>query len=226
MYMNKLNDSVKAVDLFVGTGSIQNLINSVSNTVVPSVNINKISGLSALQNYFNSSAYENISNIAQSCQEMISSMLDSMEDLLNSANQIMMNSLSSMKDFADNALLMTIADEIGFPIYMETNSELQDILIEIYQKNNYRCDKDKMTQIIIDYYDEKYIKAIYDDIEACGVFKPGRIKLIKEGLIVYHLGYYGASASEFILQISGMIHDVYDELKSLHYFTQKEKEGI
>ena len=126
----------------------------------------------------------------------------------------------------DRVLFFKIAEEIGFPVYLECNTELQDILIEIYKDNNNRCDKKKMKQAIIDYYNEDYIQCICNGITNVKIFNAERIGLLIQGIEVYQLGYCAAANALFITQMGGMIRDMYNELSKVHKFTRVEKKEI
>ena len=129
-------------------------------------------------------------------------------------------------EFYNRILFMDIADEIGFPIYMEVDTELQNQLLKSYRKNGNQCNKEEMRQIIIDYYNDGYVDQILNGIQNVGIFNEQRVKLISEGIEVYQLGYYGASAASFASYISGMIRDIYKEICTLHKFTKEEKKEI
>lgn len=126
----------------------------------------------------------------------------------------------------ERSLFLKIADEIGFPIYLEVDSELQDRLIASYRKNANQCNVKVMGEIILDYYNDDYIEHILNEIKSVHVFNSERVILIEEGIETYQLGLYGSSASLFAAQLSGMIRDVYKELSVFHKVSKKEKEEL
>lgn len=130
------------------------------------------------------------------------------------------------KRLYDKNLFLEIADEIGFPIYLEVDSELQDRLIYSYRQNGNQCNKKEMCGIILDYYDDECIDYILNGIKNVQVFNSERVKLIEEGIEAYQLGLYAPSASLFTDQLSGMIRDVYDELIRFHRISYKEKKEL
>lgn len=83
-----------------------------------------------------------------------------------------------------------------------------------------------MRKIIIDYYNDDYIDQILNGIQNVSIFNKQRVNLIREGIEVYQLGYYGTSATAFVDYISGMIRDIYKEICNMHKFTSKEKNEI
>ncbi len=130
------------------------------------------------------------------------------------------------RGFGDSLLFMEIADEIGFPIYLEVSSELKERLLKSYHENNDSCNKEEMIQIILDYYNDDYVDNIIQNIVNVGTFNSNRTKLISEGLEGYKQGLYGCSASLFATQLSGMIRDLYTEICKIHKFTNREKENL
>lgn len=136
------------------------------------------------------------------------------------------SSFVQFKVLSDKCLFLKIADEIGFPIYLEIDSELQDRLIATYMENGGRCDKKEMCEIIWEYYNDSYIDQIFNGIKNAHVFNEERVVLIEEGIETYQLGLYGSSASLFAAQLSGMIRDVYEELSIFHRISKKEKNEL
>ncbi len=137
--------------------------------------------------------------------------------------------ISSFKEFSklsEKFLFLKIADEIGFPIYLEVDSELRNRLIETYIDNGNQCNKKEMREIILDYYNDDYIDHILDGIRNVQIFNLERVALIEEGIETYQLGLYGSSASLFAAQLSGMIRDVYEELSTFHRISKKEKNEL
>ena len=165
------------------------------------------------------------------CQKLIPSCVTSeWRDILADYNHILRNAVNAtsfmqFKNLHKKYLFLKIADEIGFPIYLEVDSDLQDRLIYLYGKNGNQCDKKEMREIILNYYNDEYIDCIVDGIKNAHVFKAERVILIEEGIETYRLGKYGSSASLFAVQLS-MISDVYLEMNLVHKFSQKEKQEL
>lgn len=126
----------------------------------------------------------------------------------------------------DRFLFLNIADEIGFPLYLEMGTELQNRLVACYKENNNQCDKNKMTAIILDYYNDNYINVIMQRIKNANVFERERVELIEEGMIVYQLGFYGSTGALFSSQLSGMIKDVHKELNTFQRLTNRKKKEL
>ena len=135
-------------------------------------------------------------------------------------------SFEQFKKLHKKYLFLKIADEIGFPIYLEVDSELQDKLIHLYRKNGNQCNKKEMCEIILDYYNDEYIDRMIDGIKNVQVFNPHRVVLIEEGIEAYQLGLYAPSASLFATQLSGMISDVYKEMNTVYRFSKGEKQEL
>lgn len=141
-------------------------------------------------------------------------------------NAVSATSFNQFRYLYEKYLFLKIADEIGFPIYLEVNSELQDRLIFSYRKNGNQCNKIEMRQTIMDYYNDEYIEHILNGIKNVHVFNIERVELIEEGIETYQFGFYGSSASLFVSQLSGMIMDVHKELSAFHRFSNDEKKEL
>lgn len=135
-------------------------------------------------------------------------------------------SFKQWKDLSDRCLFLKIADEIEFPIYLESDSELQDRLLYSYKQNGNQCNEKEMFEIILEYYDDDYIGRILNGIKNVHVFSAQRVVLLEEGIEAYQLGLYGPSASLFVDQLSGMIRDVYKKLSTFYRISNKEKNEL
>lgn len=188
--------------------------------------------------------YSYMSNEFNSSQDLISVVNEVTNNMSNTVNSVMRGILQIIDNFYDNlyaqleptfdalkemyskTLFMEIADEIGYPIYMEVDTELAEKLIDLYRENNNQCNKKEMQMIVLDYHKEEYIECILNGIKNVNVFNPDRVRLIEEGIKAYQLELYAPSASLFADQISGMIRDVYKEMNTFYRFSKKEKQEI
>lgn len=218
--------------------SYLNLRSAMSNLVMPSIVVND-----NMTNYMGNAiktiagfgietvrANDIISGVVQSISKQImipnTALLTSLSKSLGNMVSWQTDFFKNNRKFFERMLFLRIADEIGFPVYMEVDTELQDRLLESYRRNGQHCNKEEMRQIIIDYYNDDYVERILNGIRNVGIFNQQRVKLISEGIEVYQLGYYGTSATAFADYISGMIRDIYKEICTMHKFTGKEKHEI
>ncbi len=161
---------------------------------------------------------DNLANLSYKIKSILSNF--------NSIQKIDMSSFPHLKILYENSLFLKIADEMGFPIYMEIDTTLKDRLILSYKKNKNQCNKKEMCEIILDYYNDEYIDYILNGIKNVQVFNSERVTLIEEGIEAYQFGFYGSAASLFATQLSGMISDVYKELSTFHRLSNKEKQDL
>lgn len=158
--------------------------------------------------------YENLKYVLSDC-------MDSMQKVISC-----ISSFHIPYRAYERGLFFKIAYEIGYPIYLEVNTELQDRLIKSYIENGNQCNKKEMREIILDYYNDGYIDQVLNGIKNVNIFNVERVGLIEEGIETYQLGLYGSSASLFAAQLSGMIRDVYNELSTFHKISRKEKNEL
>ena len=145
----------------------------------------------------------------------INKNINSFADFTETIQKTISNSLcfKGIQELSEKCLFLRIADEIGFPVYLEVDSELQERLLYSYKQNENQCNKKEMSEIILDYYNDDYVDHIMNGIKNVRVFNPERVILIEEGIETYQLGLYGSSASLFATQLSGMIRDVYQNCR-------------
>lgn len=163
------------------------------------------------------------SNVGVSLLNSVCDALRSLSlDILQSQREVMQTILDS----SDSFIFMRIANEIGFPIYLEIDSELKYRLVKSYRENGNQCNKKELQQIILDYYNDDYVDGVLNNIENFNIFRSDRVCLIREGIKVYQEGHYGASGSLFATQMSGMIQDIFDEMNTIYPYTQTEKKEL
>ncbi len=178
--------------------------------------------------------YTNINqNMIQVVSQTVSNLVSCVDNVLSeivcTVQKVISQILQPLQDYDDvfkRLFFLEIADEIGFAIYMEMDSELQDKLIYSYRKNNNKCNKKEMIAIILDYYNDYYIDCILNSIKNVQIFNSDRVILIEDGIMAYQSGFYASSASLFAVQLSGMISDVYKEMNTIHRFSKQEKQEL
>lgn len=204
---------------------MQSSINGLKKAVMPlySLGLSEMQPISECISSLVTVLQSNFSeNLAQS-MSYLNSVLSSCSNILQSS---VLESFNQWKNLSDRNLFLKIGDEMGFPIYLEVDSELQDRLIASYRKNGNQCNKKEMREIILNYYNDDYIDRILDGIKNVHVFNPERAALIEEGIETYGLALYGSSASLFAAQLSGMICDVYRELSKFYRISNNVKKEL
>lgn len=151
--------------------------------------------------------------------------LKSFKPIMDIMFQQMVEFIEQYGEHFETLMFIDISEEIGFPLYLEINSELKKRLIDSYRKHG-ECNKEEMKQILFEYYSNDYVDKISKSITNTMLFKTERLELIKQGFDVYSLGYYGCANATFVTQINGMIRDIYDEKKSVVQVTKNEKEEV
>lgn len=213
----------------------KNLQTAIENINVPEVEIN-----TGLTEYLKSFEIVTPPVIAYDIvSDMMNTMVVSIQETMNELHKTVSSCIQKMSqinfefslpdgflEMQDRMLFLKIADEIGYPVYLECGTELQDTLIEIYINNNNRCDKNRMQQAVIDYYNKDYLNCICNGITNVNIFNTERIGLIRQGIEVYQEGYCAAANALLITQMGGMIRDLYNKLSKIHKLIRKEKNEV
>lgn len=223
------------IEKIIPESTYKNMQSAIANICVPEVKFN-----TSLTEYLKSFEIVTPPIIAHDIVcDLMNAMVTPIQEILNELHKTVSSFIQKMAqinfqfslpdgfiEIQDRMLFFKIADEIGFPIYLECDTELQDILIEIYIDNNNRCDKAKMQQAVIDYYNEDYLECICNGITNVNIFDAERIGLLRQGIEVYQEGHCAAANALFITQMGGMIRDIYNKLSEIHKFTRKEKNEV
>ncbi|MCI8874320.1 MAG: hypothetical protein HFH51_16115 [Lachnospiraceae bacterium] len=208
---------------------MQSSINSLKDAVLPLYNL-KLCETQAISKCISSLRTMRMSIFGENWMQNVSAIASNLNVVLSNCGIVLQSSvLESFKQWKiihDKNLFLKIADELGFPIYLEMDTELQDRLIYSYKSNDNQCNKKEMCQIILDYYNDECIAHILNGIKNVQVFNSERVVLIEEGIETYELGLYASSASLFATQLSGMIRDVYNELIKFQRIPYKEKKDL
>lgn len=208
---------------------MQSSINSLKDAVMPLYNL-KLCETQAISKCITSLRTMCMSVFDKSWIQDVSAITSNLNVVLSSCGSVLQSSvLESFKQLNkiyDKNLFLKIADELGFPIYLEMDTELQDRLIYSYKSNDNQCNKREMREIIFDYFNDEYIDHVLNGIKNIQVFTLERVRLIEEGVETYQLGLHGSSASLFTVQLSGMIRDVYEKLGEFYRISDKEKKKL
>lgn len=223
----------KSIDYIKIPSRTNELANELKRAVMPLCHLKLIETQSVSKYLLNLPIMPQI-NLNEKLIQSFTNMTSNLSAILASYNnnlfrQMALHMIESFKRFGDlseKCLFLKIADEMGFPLYLEVDSKLQDRLMASYIENGNQCNKKEMREIILDYYDDDYIDHILDGIRNVQIFNSERVVLIEEGVETYRLGKYGSSASLFAVQLSGMIRDVYEELSTFYRLSNKEKQEL
>lgn len=124
--------------------------------------------------------------------------------------------------------------EIEWPAFLDGDVDFHEQIIRLYNEGLF----EKIKETIYNHYDAIYIKDLQDQLEASSVIKEGRIPILKEAFLLYHLGYFYGSVTLMMSQIIGIVKDIEDfliqngssynpkneELLSLRYHVTKNSE--
>ena len=101
-----------------------------------------------------------------------------------------------------------IMAEIEWPAFLDGDFDFHEQIVELYDKGLF----EEIEEAIYSHYDAIYIKDLQDQLEASSVIKEGRIPILKEAFLLYHLGYFYGSVTLMMSQIIGMVKDIEDHL--------------
>lgn len=221
-YSSQITTPLSIANEIRSSMSIANSIPSLPQTALNTGVFDAVSqlGKAIATSYMASEALSNA--MTTFVNQMMESQREMISNLVNISNNLM-KSLVNWGGLTDNFLFMKIADEIGFPIYLDNGTELQEKLLDSYRRNDYKCNVPEMKEIILDYYNDDYVTRVLNHIRNVGVFKEERVKILAEGIELYQMGWQAGAGSIFALQVSGMIGDIYEEMCKYHKYTKQEK---
>ena len=113
---------------------MQSSIEELKNAVMPLYNL-KMCEIQPISESVSSLVTLLQSNFSENLAQRMSYLNCVLSSCSNILQSSVLESFKQWKKLSDKNLFFKIADEMGFPIYMEVDSELQDRLIVSYRKN-------------------------------------------------------------------------------------------
>lgn len=124
---------------------------------------------------------------------------------------------------------MKVASQINYPIYLETDTELQDRILEICDVYELKKDKkylkENIRQCIFDYYNEDMLNVILDSWMEQDWISSERRAALKEAIEVYGEGRYYSAGSILMCQIGGIITELYDVTNTINTLSYEERKA-
>lgn len=120
-----------------------------------------------------------------------------------------------------------IASVIGFPIFFEIDTELQDKLISIcgdYLEEYYPTEEIK--QCIYEYYNCEMLMEMLNVWNEQEWITVERKKALQEAIEVYQQGYYFSTGSIMMCQLGGLINDLFTESNFTTLMTLEDRKNV
>lgn len=174
---------------------------------------------------------KSISRMQETMEELNKSIMSSISDLVSGVNIIssigesIHNSLEKIVDSIasytipeinisqearNRGRFLNIAEENALPIFLETDTPLQENILKIVKNSSKDKLKNNLEEAMLNYYDNEQIDNILDYWIEQKWIEEERKKILKEAVEVYKLGYYAASTSTLMCQIGGVITRLYE----------------
>lgn len=176
----------------------------------------------------NKSIISSINDLATYGENIIGSIGENTYNLLEeiieqiSAYKISKIHIDKSQEIKDKEKFLNIAEENALPIFLETDTLLQENVLKIAESSSKDKLKRNLENSMLNYYDNKQIDIILDYWMEQNWLENERKEILKEAMEVYKLGYYAASTSTLMCQIGGVITCLY-KLFNLDKATEKKK---
>lgn len=122
---------------------------------------------------------------------------------------------------------MELASTIGFPVFFEIDTELQDKIISLcgdYEEENYPIKE--IEQCIYEYYNHDTLIKMLDTWYEQEWISFERKKALKEAVEVYEKGYYFSTGSVMMCQLGGLINELFDATNFTSIVPLEDRENI
>lgn len=224
------NEQLKAIDNLmktVPTTYLSEISKSVSNIVIPDYSVTKSSDMisettKALTDLAVMSSKSSMGVLTET-MHMLGNMappsLEIVQQVADLTKNIVLESLDKLKfempkiptvspETLDRWEFMDIVSECKLPVYFETNTELQDQILEICKYSGDEYPRGEVEECVINYYDNDRIEKILDNWISQEWIEQERKDGFREALEGYKQQRYWSTTCILMTQIGGVIKKI------------------
>lgn len=103
-----------------------------------------------------------------------------------------------------------IVAHCNMPVYFETDTELQDLILDICQNSEEKYPKHEVENCVMDYYTADRLEDLLQYWFSKKWIEPEHKNALKEAVKLYELGFYWGCSCILLSQVNGLITELYD----------------
>lgn len=242
------NEQLKAIDNLmktVPTTYLSEISKSVSNIVIPDYSVTKSSDMisettKALTDLAVMSSKSSMGVLTET-MHMLGNMappsLEIVQQVADLTKNIVLESLDKLKfempkiptvspETLDRWEFMDIVSECKLPVFFETDTELQDQILEICKYAGDKYPRQEVEECVINYYDDNRIETILNNWNSQEWIELERKEGFSEALQGYKLQRYWSTTCILMTQIGGVIKRLYDVTNMNCLIPKSEKKEL
>lgn len=242
------NEQLKTIDNLmktVPTTYLSEISKSVSNIVIPDYPVIKASDMisettKALTDLASMSSKSSLGVLTETMNmlgNMVPPSLEVIQQISDLTKNIVLESLGKLKfempkiptvspETLDRWEFMDIVSECKLPVYFETNTELQDQILEICKYSGDEYPRGEVEECVINYYDNDRIEKILDNWISQEWIEQERKDGFREALEGYKQQRYWSTTCILMTQIGGVIKRLYDVTNMNRLIPKSEKKEL
>lgn len=229
----------------IPTTYLSDISKSVSNIVIPDYPVIKASDMisettKALTDLASMSSKSSLGVLTETMNmlgNMVPPSLKVIQQISDLTQNIVLESLGKLKfempkiptvspETLDRWEFMDIVSECKLPVYFETNTELQDQILEICKYSGDEYPRGEVEECVINYYDNDRIEKILDNWISQEWIEQERKDGFREALEGYKQQRYWSTTCILMTQIGGVIKRLYDVTNMNRLIPKSEKKEL
>lgn len=144
-----------------------------------------------------------IEQISIKTREMVNASLKLLEFEMPKIPKLSPDGLQRLK-------FTTIVAHCNMPVYFETDTELQDLILDICQNSEEKYPKHEVENCVMDYYTADRLEDLLQYWFSKKWIEPEHKNALKEAVKLYELGFYWGCSCILLSQVNGLITELYD----------------
>ena len=153
-----------------------------------------------------------VSISAVAMQSMTKMMSDNLNEMLrNLCCKISQFDIPRLSPKTENRRkFIDIVAHCNMPVYFETDTELQDLILDICQNSEEKYPKHEVENCVMDYYTADRLEDLLQYWFSKKWIEPEHKNALKEAVKLYELGFYWGCSCILLSQVNGLITELYD----------------
>lgn len=166
-----------------------------------------------------------VSISAVAMQSMTKMMSDNLNEMLrNFTIQISQFDIPRLSPKTENRRkFIDIVAHCNMPVYFETDTELQDLILDICQNSEEKYPKHEVENCVMDYYTADRLEDLLQYWFSKKWIESEHKNALKEAVKLYELGFYWGCSCILLSQVNGLITELYDATNVKTKMPKKEQ---
>ena len=157
-----------------------------------------------------------LNNIVSESMSAIEQIAIKTREMVNASLKLLEFEMPKIPRLSPDGLLRlkftTIVAQCNMPVYFETDTELQDLILDICQNSEEKYPKQEVENCVMDYYTADRLEDLLQYWFSKDWIPKERKEALRQAIVSYNAGLYWGTSSILLTQIGGIITQLYDAI--------------